>query len=679
MMDGMRGPKRLNRIRTSDAGGVAFLLPLICTVAVLFAAGCAEENWNLVNPPAGGDSILVRFLNMSGDGRSRALVLDGTRRSEDTPDASASACLLAPADSAFVSVAEQDTIVYSISGRVRFSKMSTELIIAVPSLPSSQQPRSIDTLLHFTTSRALLPQAGYGQVRLIVANDDPTASYALREGCPNGTMIGSPVSARQANGYTPVPAGSFVFSLSRGSVLVGTYVVAIRSRGSHTIVVSKRKNEAPDVRTVDEDNTTATAMAASVPVPGADRVSLVRVINARERSVDSISANGTGVVATSLAARRIGAYVPVLACAGSTSDEFRLFENGSETVTARTSLGVSSRYTIIAYDSSLTRSAPGMVLVPPTRTMTPKDSVTIRVVHCAPGAGMLRVRMGARTDDAGRFHNGEAVAQDLQLGSVSAPVRLPPGVAPMTFLSMATGQPDILRSTALSRFAAGKEYLLVCSPGSAINAIHVSVVENDVVQTSLDVVPAGVFTQLVQARSDRASLTVSVGGVVQSTGLTFGNALATVVPHGTGSVSFGGVTKQVTADSARRLTLVVTGENSSLTMVTLDEVSMKPSPDTARSRYLNVTKDVPRLRVSIDSVTNLGYNVYADDMEFGKPSAVRTEVKPRRINFVCGNAETLKEIFRPTYSVTLLAGKAYTVIVCGSAANGYSIIIQQEY
>jgi hypothetical protein len=46
---------------------------------------------------------------------------------------------------------------------------------------------------------------------------------------------------------------------------------------------------------------------------------------------------------------------------------------------------------------------------------------------------------------------------------------------------------------------------------------------------------------------------------------------------------------------------------------------------------------------------------------------------------VCGNAETLKEIFRPTYSVTLLAGKAYTVIVCGSAANGYSIIIQQEY
>ncbi|MFM8473080.1 MAG: hypothetical protein ACKOBV_06125, partial [Candidatus Kapaibacterium sp.] len=357
----------------------------------------------------------------------------------------------------------------------------------------------------------------------------------------------------------------------------------------------------------------------------------------------------------------------------------RLFEKGSEVIAARTSLGVSSLYSIVTYDSSLARPSPGMVLVPPTRTVTPKDSVTVRVVHCVPDAGALRVRMGARTDDAGRFHNGEAVAQDLLLGTVSAPVRLPSGVAPVTFLSMSAGRPDILRSTALSRFVAGKEYLLVCSPGSEVNAIHVSVVESETTQMSLDVVPAGVFTQLVQARTDRAELTVSVGGVVQSTGLTFGNALATVMPHGPGTVGFGGMTKQVTADSARRLTLVLTGEGSALSMVTLDEVSMRPAPDTARSRYLNVTKDVARLRVSIDSVTNLGYNLYADDLSFGKISAVRTEIKPRRINFVCGDAQSQKEIFRPTYSVTLLAGKAYTVIVCGSAANGYSMILQQEY
>ena len=106
---------------------------------------------------------------------------------------------------------------------------------------------------------------------------------------------------------------------------------------------------------------------------------------------------------------------------------------------------------------------------------------------------------------------------------------------------------------------------------------------------------------------------------------------------------------------------------------------MNPSVDTARSRYLNVTGDVPKVRVSIDSVANLGYNVYADNLEFGVASDVRTEIKPRRINFVCGDAITLKEVYRPMFSVTLLAGKAYTVILTGTAVQGYSIILQQEY
>ena len=652
---------------------------LCAVVAVLVgASGCAEENWNLVNPPPGGDSILVRFMNMSGDGVSRGLILDGSIQTEQTPGMSVSSCILAPADSAFVSVTEQGTPVYSISGRMRFTKLSTELVIAVPTLPSTQQSKNIDTLLHFTTSRTLLPQPGYGQVRMIVVNDDVSGSYAMREGCPNGTLIGSAVSARQANAYVPVAAGTFVFSISRGTVHVGTYSLAVRSRGSYTVVISKNKGANPDVRTLDEDNATAAAMTSATAVPNAERVSLVRVINARERGVDSITANATTVVTSLLGARRVGPYTPVLACAGSSSDEFRLFDKGSEQSLARTSLGVASRYSLVAYDSTAAGS-PGIVIIPPTVTRTPQDSVTVRVVHGVAGLGLLRVRMGARTDAAGVFHNGELVAQDLQLGTVSTPVRLAPGVAPITILSMATAKPDYLLATALSKFEAGKEYLLVCSPGSGVNAIHVSVVESNDTQSALDVVPAGVFTQLVQARTDRASLNVSVNGVVRSTDLTFGNSLATVIPHGNGSVGFGGITKQVNADSSKRLTLVLTGEASALSMVTLNEVSMKPSADTSRSRYLNVTKDVARVRVSIDSVTNLGYNVYADNLEFGAVSEVRTEVKPRRINFVCGNAETLKEIFRPTYSVTLLAGKAYTVIVCGSAASGYSMILQQEY
>lgn len=658
---------------------------LCAVVAVLVgASGCKEENWNLVNPPPGGDSIVVRFVNLCGDGKPRSLSLDSKVITDLTPDTSASAIVTAPADSAFVSVLENGAPVYSLKGRVRFAKQSSELLIAVPTLPSSQQPAAIDTVLQFNTSRLLLPQPGLAQVRLIVAGDDITTQYTMRAGCPNGEQIGSAVAVRQGSAYSFVPEGNLVFSLMRGSAFIGTYSTMVGSRGSYSVIVSKKKNAEPVVLTLNEDIGTAEAMKSSVPVPASQRLSLVRVINAGSARVDSLVANGSTPVASALSSRNIGAFVPVLACAGSNSDEFKLYSSGATSATVSTALSVSSRYSLVCYDSagsSGSATAIGLVLVPPTRTQTPKDSVTVRVVHCAASTSVstFRVRLGARTDEAGQFHNGELVAVNLKPGTVSNAVRLAPGVAPITVLTMSTGGPDYLRSTCLSRFTAGKEYLLVLTQQGSSSEPKVSIVESDDQNSQMREVPAGVFTQIVQARNDKAATTVSVGSVVKSAGLTFGNALATVVAHGSETITVGGVRSTVQADSSRRLTMVATGDNSSLSTIELNEVSMYPAADTAKSRYLNATKDVARVRVSIDSVTNLGYNVYADDLAFGKLSPLRAEVKPRRINFVVGDAVSQTEIYRPAYSVTLLAGKAYTVIVSGSKTYGYTVILHQEY
>lgn len=656
---------------------------VVCAVvaAMLGATGCKEENWNLVNPPPGGDSIVVRFVNLCGDGKPRALSLDSKVITDLTPDTTVSAIVSAPADSAFVSILENGAPVYSLNGRVRFAKQSSELLIAVPTLPSSQQPRALDTVLQFNASRLLLPQPGLAQVRLIVAGDDITTQYTMREGCPNGEQIGSAVAVRQGSAYSFVPEGNLVFSLMRGNAFVGTYSTMVGSRGSYSVIVSKKKNAEPVVLTLNEDVGTAEAMKSSVPVPVSQRLSLVRVINAGSTRVDSLVANGSTPVASALGSRNIGAFVPVLACAGSTSDEFKMFSSGAISAAVSTALSVSSRYSLVCYDSSSSGSASamGLVLVPPTRTQTPNDSVTVRVVHCAASASTFRVRLGARTDNAGQFHNGELVAVNLKPGTVSNAVRLAPGVAPITVLAMSTGGPDYLRSTCLSRFMAGKEYLLVLTQQGSSMEPKVSIVESDDQNSQMREVPAGVFTQIVQARNDKAATTVSVGAVVTSAGLTFGNALATVVAHGNETITVGGVRSVVQADSSRRLTMVATGDNNSLSTIELNEVSMEPAADTAKSRYLNATKDVARVRVSIDSVTNLGYNVYADDLSFGKLSPLRAEVKPRRINFVVGDAVSQTEIYRPAYSVTLLAGKAYTVIVSGSKTYGYTVILHQEY
>ncbi|MFM8472201.1 MAG: hypothetical protein ACKOBV_01615, partial [Candidatus Kapaibacterium sp.] len=47
---------------TSWNTSCTFLMSLVSAAMLLIMAGCAEENWNLVNPPPGGDSILVRFV-----------------------------------------------------------------------------------------------------------------------------------------------------------------------------------------------------------------------------------------------------------------------------------------------------------------------------------------------------------------------------------------------------------------------------------------------------------------------------------------------------------------------------------------------------------------------------------------------------------------------------------------
>ncbi len=658
-----------------------FALCFVLGLVVLASNGCEQENWGLVDPPQGGDSILVRFVNFCGDGQARSMSLDGKVTTASTADSTAAPLVTAPSDSSYVNVTSSDGSVFSVSGRKHFSKNSTELFVAVPSLPSAAVKRSMDTVLHFSTSRLLSSLKGYASLRLIVPADDSSSSFQLAVGCPNGSYLGTAVSARQSSAYISVPYGSFVVSLLHGQQVVGIYKLTLKEFGYYSFFASQYKGKVM-VRVLDELDPTSSALQGAQTVPVVERVSFVRSINISNTSIDSITATGGVLLESNLAGRAIGSYKQITACASDLKDEFQLYSAGTAHQKLQTSVGVLARYSIVSFDTvGGSNPASRMAVVEPPITPTGNDSVSFRVVNALTSGESIRVRFGARSDAAGIFRNGEVISQNVSYGSVSALKRLTPGYAPITILSNNPSQPESLLGSFTGSFQGGHDYILIVDRATD-GSLQLNVVESTQENASVQALPHGVFTQMVNARADKATINISMGSMVGSTSVSFTNSIATVVPPGTYPINAGSLTRNVTAEAEKRLTIVLSGDASKPDLIEINRPSMGPTPDTSKSRYLNACLDVPSVCFAVDSLnpsdTVYKPNIYADNQAYGVVSGIRSEARAHRINFVIGLANSQTEIYRPEYPVTLIAAKAYTVIFCGQSKN-YYLILQQEY
>ncbi len=656
-----------------------FVVRLLFAVPLLFMLSCESENWNLVDPPAGRDSVMVRYLNFCGDGAARTLYMDGVAFSQNTPDLAVSDLVAASADSGYVSVRGAGSEALNVVSRMHFAKQSNALIISMSSVFGAPKYRSLDTLLQFSTQRNINMASGYSAVRLLVcADDSAVANYEMRVGCPNGTKLGTPTAVRQGTAYVSIPRGDFVVSLLRNQDVVGVYKLSVQQGGYYSLIVATIKGRSV-VRMLDELNPSNAALTTPPSVQQADRQAFVRCVNYSSQEVDSVSSSDGTLVSSKLGASGIGSYTLLGTCLSDQSDEFRLYSGGKAQGSISTSLGVLSKYTIICYDSNNV-AASAMVIVPPTVTQTPADSVTVRIVNALNSSRNVHVRMGARSDANGSFRNGEVLAGSTPFGSVSKALRLRAGYAPITVLSDSSNDPEGLLGCFITTLSAGKEYVFIVGK-SASGSVTLSQLESTEENSTLKTLANGVLLQIVNAREDRQSSPCSVNGVFNSTSLSFGTVLSTVCPSTAATVNAGYATKAINPDSSRRYTLILSGNAANPKLVSIDSASMSPQLRQARSRFINVTQDISPLLLGVvdSSATPLFYRTYIDNLFFGVATPTRAETNPTRVNFVLVDQNSNNVVYRPDYPLTFGIGKAYTLIVCGSATGGYSLILQQEY
>lgn len=654
---------------------------IICTFSLLALAfsSCEEENWNLVNPPPGGDSIAVRFINMSGDKAARIMTLDSKVSSQSVDYGNAAAAVISPADSVFFSLKTSGGSEYKIPRRIRFNKASQEIIIAVPTPLNSKNPRDIDTILQLNTQRGQFVKDGYANLRFVNVVNDSTLSYQLRVGCPNGNILGSAVSFKQRTSYSEVPAGKLVLSLLHGSEADGVFEISMAEKRFYTLLIYK-DGATVKVKVLDELDNSSAALRDVLPVPAEQRTSKFRVINFSRTVVDEVRTKTGTVIASGLSGKQCGSYKDVITCTSDSLDVLQLSSGGSPRSEVSTSIGVLAQYTVVAYDSVGSGTAAAqMTIVPPlVRGKVPSDSVVVRVVNTLGNNIGIRVRLGARTVANNAFLNGEVVADATAAGAVSEARSLAPGFAPLTIVS--SEQPEKLLGAFIGNLSAGKEYLFIVGLQANGKDIEVTMVESGEENVALSSLAQGVFTQVVHARADRTPFSISFAPYMNTASIGFSNSVATVLPQGTIQFGYSSLSRALHLDTARRMTLIVCGDVASPDLIAIDAASMRPVNDTARSRYINAARDVPLMRVSVDSVKDLGTgNLYLDSLEYKEISTIRNDVRPKRINLVFGNPLTLEEIYRSELSITYATGKAYSVILCGDAKNGYALILQQEY
>ncbi len=655
------------------------LTTLIAILSVFLLNSCEKENWNLVDPPAGRDSVLVRYMNFCGDGAARTLSLDGTLSTESVADYNASATLAPTSDSAFVSVRGSGSELLSISGRMHFSRQSNELLISVPSLATAEKKRSLDTVLHLTTLRTLLAQNNYSALRMIVCSDDSDAvNYEMHVGCPNGTMLGSPTPVRQSTAFAIVPSGAFVVSILRNGEVVGIYNLQLNSRYYYSVVIGRQKGIAT-VRLLDEFSMQSSCLSTPPTVQAADRQASIRTVNYGSVTVDSVVSLSGIRIASNLGARSVGSYTQITTCSSDIPDQFQVYSSGQPHQMVSSSLGVLARYTLVSFDSTGVPGA-GMVLVAPPSTQTTSDSVSIRVVNTIQSPTNIHLRLGLRSDASGALHNGEVMATSTAFGAVSALRRVYAGTAPITVLSDSSNNPEALLGSFLMNLVGGKEYIFIVGPG-ANGSATLSVIESSEESTSVNDLPAGIFTQVVNARSDRADITCSIGGVFNAAGISFGRGVSTVVPQGQHDFQSTSISRGLSFDSIYRMTIVVCGNSAAPDVVVIDTVGMKPEQANAKSRYLNVSQDQPSVIFGINDASDTTRPVidYFDNVRYGQVSPTKVEELPTRVNFATLVNYSRQLLFNPGYPLTFSVGKAYTLIFCGSAADGYAFIVQQEY
>lgn len=638
----------------------------------IISISCIQENENLVNPPSKAETVLIRYLNLSGDKENRSMVFEGMYETPSIPYSSSSQAVNPPADSSFLEVKKGGAVEFRQQALVKYIRNSVYTFISLPSIDTASQQRPVDTIVYFRTTAAVDKYSTNAYVKFFNGINNADLSFSLKLGCPNGDPIKS--SARYLERMTQpvsVRSGKVAFSLVKNSPepdIVNLYEVDLEPRKQYLFVALEDNSGEYNLLVIEEESVEPDAVYFAKIVSA--RNTFVRAVNYTNKNV-SLRRESLDLF-SDLQPEYITDYSEIEVCMGADKDTIETYLSGEFKALNSLSLDVLENYTIFTFDSSGTDDLYNIISEPIVLDKEVDGKTLIRTVNGASNYEGLTLSIGARTDTSNTgFSSGINLANRLGFAEISNVQIVEPGILPLVVFT-ATAPAYLLYSTKIE-VEPDKSYIVVLSD-SETEPVNVSVIEEEDTEKNVNYKELGVYSQVVNALYDKDSLFVGINPPMLDHGrLGSSGSLATVLDEGMQDISLNGNTISVNAEKNKRVLTVAYGNVNDLKTYVINSDPMGANSHNFYWRFVNVS-NVAEIGVKEDvndEINLINILQYSDT----PPEAIDKE-KKRALYFY--DNSTGEELYRLS-DVQLNFGKNYTIIFTGDSPQNYNTIIQQEF
>lgn len=608
-----------------------------------------QEDPNLLNAP-GTDttSTLVRFVNLAYSPRTLRLTNDLVSPPVTVEFSSPSSAVSVSvpqgfrADSArgrLVRTASDTAAIFTSTFRLRLQpRRSFHTVVALAN------PDSLLVLTNAPATQNPRPQRQAG-FRILNAYNDPSVTFSIRLGCPNGTALVQNLAARQLSPQVLVlPENTLALTLVAQrrvqpdvAITLGTYLLSFPAPPldqNYIIFIVDDSKVAGSIKAslyvLDEAAMRGEFLPITViPEPTA-RLRLVNLSSQPARALKQVVGNQQDTIAASTPARSVSPYRTVRTCFSTAAD---VIVAGRASV--QTTLEVNTSYSVLLADSAGGQRA---IVVPHDARSIPAGQARVRVVNLAwdnvVGKRSIAAVLGTRSLSNGATSSngmtagmpgtinpsvastGEFLQRALPYGVVSGAVDIQAGTLPLLVFS--TEQPQRLLTTAFGQMQSGHRYLLVLVGQSTAENASVYLFDEDaeqMVNQPLEALPVGAFVQMVHAfaGADTAAtlptLRCSMGTSLQNVPLQFSAVISTVLPV-SGMTTFQSnihaASQSIRLLAGQRTLVILAGTSAAPRTLVWQSAPLRPerddvsgAPRTALLRFINAAPDVPNVKFSL--------------------------------------------------------------------------------
>jgi hypothetical protein len=652
-----------------------FIRLLFIPLFTVILIGCADENPVLVNPPDGTDSMMLRVINLAGDGNARQLSFGTNSVSAMTNYGTASPIFRAPiGDSATGIILNNGIEEQRTFRKLQFTRTNYHTYFILPGI-TAKRNKPADTLLYYTTQarRALVTRNP--EIRLINCFPDSQYVFSLREGCQNGEEL------LRDNGYLSQSSSKEISvnnslsltllrtnSITKQTDVLGLYALRIDEFSSYSFFTFRQQNGLTGLSVINDRDQTVNALQNLVEVP--ERKSFVKFLNLSKSSLSLKKIeNNISIPMQDVASAAISESAEIGACKSSVVDSFAIENNGERVTLIEFPVQVQKNYIIVANDSSEKIGKYLAVLPQIMNTAIDPFSSKIYVINLIQQHTDLTFAVGSRTVQGNKQLSGEVLSSRLLYGAMSSPVSIPSGILPLTVFT--TKQPAQLQSAFVGNLEGGKSYYLIAW-SMFDGQTRVSLLPTDAENESLPLLDKGSFVSLVQANSAKGGVKFSVENTLSNLNVDFRSSTGTVVRKGSYQIFADDISYNLIINPDSNYTLYTYTSQSGNAAIAFSTPQGSTRYGEAKRRCVNLTQDQERLSVSEGASPTTGIiaeNVFKNSFRDAAPVFVE-----RRLLLTFWNGE--KKLSEITGLLPL--GRNYSLVIAGKEGSYYTIV-QQEY